>query len=369
MRWRDPAPGEREAGERSWEVVRDAFEERVPVPRRRDRRRVVAVALAVAVVAAALSPPGLAVLDSLRHVVRGEENAKPALFSLPARGRLLVNSEQGAWVVQRDGSKRLLAGYRDASWSPRGLFLAAVYGQELRALEPDGDVHWSVARPKLELPRWSNAGGGDERIAYLAGGALRVVGGNGRGDRLLTRAVGSRASAWEPGSHALAYVHAAGSVAVRNVDRARPTTFIRTGLSPRQLAWTPDRRLVAVGAHAIGVFGRRGPQLRRIDTGAGTIAAASVSPDGKTIAFIETRRGTSVLEVTGVEAGPTRAIFKGRGSFAKVLWSPDGRWLLLDWSSADQWLFIRFPFKRIVAVSNITANFGEESTLAGWCCP
>jgi hypothetical protein len=366
--WREPAPGEREAGERSWEVVRNAFEERVPARRPRDWRPVVAVAIAAAVIAAALSPPGLAVLDSLRDAVRGEENAKPALFSLPASGRLLVNSGPGVWVVQRDGSKRLLAGYREAWWSPHGLYLAAVGGHELRALEPDGDVHWSIGRKgEIRAPRWSFDG---FRIAYFARGALRVVNGDGTGDRLLTRDVRPSVSAWEPGSHALAYVNTAGNIAVRNVDRAHRTAFVRTRLSPQQLAWALDGRLVAVGPHAIGVFWRRGPQLRRIDVGSATIGGASVSPNGKRIAFIETRRGASTLQVTGVTGGLTREIFKGAGSFTNVVWSPDGRWLLVDWSSANQWIFIRsVPVRRIVAVSNIRANFGEEPTLVGWCCP
>jgi hypothetical protein len=42
---------------------------------------------------------------------------------------------------------------------------------------------------------------------------------------------------------------------------------------------------------------------------------------------------------------------------------------LLDWQSADQWLFLRTPVKKLRAVSNIRANFGADPTLAGWCCP
>ena len=38
MRWNEPAPGEHEAGDRSWEVVSAAFEERLPAQRRRDWR-------------------------------------------------------------------------------------------------------------------------------------------------------------------------------------------------------------------------------------------------------------------------------------------------------------------------------------------
>ena len=137
--WDDPAPGEREAGDRSWDIVRDAYEERIRVPRKRDWRPIAIAAAGAVVVAGAVTPPGHAVFGSLRDAVRGEPNAAPALLSLPTpRSRLLVNSADGAWVVQMDGSKRLLDGYRDASWSPHGLFLAATRGGELRALEPSG---------------------------------------------------------------------------------------------------------------------------------------------------------------------------------------------------------------------------------------
>ena len=63
-------------------------------------------------------------LDEIREVVGVEESA-PALFSLPASGQLLVTADSGAWVVDEDGSKRLLGGYREASWSPFGRFVVA----------------------------------------------------------------------------------------------------------------------------------------------------------------------------------------------------------------------------------------------------
>ena len=81
--------------------------EREPQPRRRSWKPVAALALALVVVAGLLSPPGRAVLDEIREVVGVEESA-PALFSLPAPGRLLVTADSGAWVVDADGSKRLL---------------------------------------------------------------------------------------------------------------------------------------------------------------------------------------------------------------------------------------------------------------------
>jgi hypothetical protein len=99
------------------------------------------------------------------------------------------------------------------------------------------------------------------------------------------------------------------------------------------------------------------------------VRAAAISPEGKRYAFVETDGTRSSLWLTGVLGGPTVRLFGGAGTFANVLWSPDGRWLLLDWPSADQWLFIRTPVKKLRAVSNIRANFGPAASIAGWCCP
>jgi len=367
--WHEPAPGEREASERSWEIVRSAFEERIAVPRKRDWRPFALAAAAAAILAAALSPPGNAVFGSLRDAVRGQKNAKPALFSLPAsHSRLLVNSAAGAWVVQDDGSKRLLEGYRDASWSPRGLFLAAIHGDELRALEPNGRVHWSIGRVgRIRKPRWSFDG---FRVAYFAAGALRIVNGDGTADHSLTRDVRPGPAAWQPNTHDLAYVNRAGKIQIANVDKRNRSATVQTSGTPQQLQWTSDgKRLIAVERHAVEVFWQRGPRIGGLDRGTARMMAASVSPNGKRIAFIETRGGRSTLQLTGVLGGPTSPVFSGAGTFRDVIWSPDGRWLLLDWSSADQWLFIRSPVRKIGAVSNIRMNFGEQATLAGWCCP
>ena len=368
--WDGAAPDERAAGDRSWDVVRAAYEERIRVPRKRDWRPL-AIAAAVAVlVAGAVTSPGHAVLGSLRDAVGGEQNASPALVSLPGpHSRLLVNSAAGVWVVQSDGSKRLLRGYHNPSWSPHGIYVAAVRDHELRALEPNGAVHWSIGRTgTIRNPRWSFDG---FRISYFAGPTLRVINGDGTKDRVLTRDARPGVSAWQPASHTLAYVNAKGNIVVRDVDRAAHFAVIRTRLTPRQLQWTPDGRLlVAAGPHTIGIFAPRGPQLRRIDTGAATIAASSISPDGKRVAFIEVGPGQSSLRITGTDTGPTREIFKGAGIFTNIVWSPDGRVLLLDWNSAQQWLFIHsIPVKRIATVSNTHANFGKEPSLVGWCCP
>jgi hypothetical protein len=375
-RWHEPAPDEQDAGERSWEVVRRAYEERLPAPRERRWRPVVAVAAGVAIVAAALSPPGLAVWSSLRDAVRGAQTAKPALFSLPApKSRLLVNSAEGAWVVQSDGSKRLLGGYREASWSPHGLYLAAIHGDELRALEPNGHVHWSIGRAGLASPRWSSHGNGDERVAYFAGPTLRVVGGDGRGDHALARKVDPVAPAWRPHTHVVAYVDGAGRVAVRNADTGAVEWTAAFSQLPRALAWSGDGRyLLARGPSSLTVLGATGtPRLTPIGPGAAPIVDAAFQPGSDAVAFVQHAGNRSVLwfyprlEPDGAAA---KRVISVAGVFDRVAWSPDARWLLLSWRSADEWLFIRSAsVRKVVPVAGIADNFGPAAVPAGWCCP
>ena len=372
-RWHEPAPGEREAEERSWRVVRSAFAAREPVSRKRAWWPTVAVAAGAAVVAAALSPPGVAVLDSIRDAVRGEPNAKPALFSLPT-GRLLVESTRGVWVVDRDGSKRLLAGYRDASWSPHGLYVAAVSGDELRALEPDGDVHWSIGRPGLRFPRWSNVGNRDERIAYLSGRTLRVVGGDGRGDHAIG-AADRVAPAWRPGTHTVAYVDRRGRAIVVEADTGRRLWIRRAQQRPEALEWSADGRfLLARGSSSITVFGGangRG-RLEPLGPGAAPVVDARFAAAGTAVAFVQESDARSFLWVYPrllPDGTAARRVFTGAGVFDRVLWSPDDRWLLLSWPSADQWLFLRSAaVRKLEPVSGIEAAFGRGAVPADWCC-
>lgn len=277
-------PGEHEARERSWAVVRAAFAERDPTPQRRSWKPVAAIVVALAALAGLLSPPGRAVLDEIREVV-GVEKAQPALFSLPAPGRLLVTSDAGVWVVQQDGSKRLLGTYREASWSPFGRFVVASRRNELVALEPDGDVRWSLARPDVRFPRW---GGGrkDTRIAYFSRGALRVVNGDGTDDRLLDAGAAARAPIWRAGMrHVLVYARRGGSVRAVQVDtnaavpldaaaeelRPREDPAVRRVLGEARFATpvrSPDGRWLAVGwpeaDQFVFVRVRAGRQLRAV---------------------------------------------------------------------------------------------------------
>jgi hypothetical protein len=307
-----PVPEDAEA--RAWQVVRAAFEERVPAPRERKTWRPVLVLAAVAVTAGIVaSPPGQAVLDSIREAV-GIEHAQPALFSLPAPGRLLVESADGAWVVQADGSKRRLGDWREASWSPFGRFVVVARANELAAVEPDGDVRWSLARPNVRFPRWAGDRI-DTRIAYVSGMSLRVVAGDGTDDRLLRRNVAAVAPEWLPGpGFRLAYIDRGGRTVIVDADTGRTLAGHPV---PR-----PSTAIRSRGAASEAVVGRK-------------------------------------------------VVFRGTGEFRDVARSPDGSWLLVTWPTADQWVFVRTAGqRRIEAVSGITRQFGGGAfpRIAGWCC-
>jgi len=351
------------AEERAWQVVQAAFEERRPVRRERRLVRPVLVLVAVAVVAGvAASPPGRAVLGSLREAV-GVKKAAPALFSLPAEGRLLVVSQSGPWIVHQDGSKRLLGRYRDASWSPHGLYLTVTRSDELIAVDPKGNVRWSLARPDVRFPRWTGTRT-NTRIAYLSGRRLRVLAGDGTGDRpACADVVAPAAPAWRPGpARLLAFAAPSGAVYVYDVDGCRLLWHTAPGPRPTSLEWSSDGQfLLVVTPDRMALLHRGKPVLVR----SGRLVTAALRPGTHEIAEIRRHAGSSVVLVGG------GVVFRGTGELRDLAWSPDGRWLVVTWPTADQWVFVRVAgSRRIRGVSGITRQFGGGSfpRIAGWCC-
>ncbi len=355
-------PGEDEAEQRSLELVRAAYAEREPLRRGRTSRGLaLAVAGGVAALAIGLSPAGAKVADLVSDVFSpsaGEPNGKPALASLPAAGEILVESAQGPWIVREDGSKRLLGDYDEATWSPRGLFVAVTDGRELIAVDPLGEVRWTVTAPgPVADPRWSPSG---FRIAYRSGADLWVVAGDGTEARAVARDVAPEAPAWRPigdsklapapgvpGSNVLTYVEA---------DRTIRTVDVDTGA---RLATTAED-MEQLSTPSVGGERRR-----------------AVSPDGAQMATIERvgRRDELVLQRDG--GGGRRILFSARGRLTGPTWSPDGHWLLLGWPAADQWLFISVDERdRVVPFDRISEQFDPGAAgpsrfprVAGWVLP
>jgi WD40 repeat protein len=389
-------PDERAAEERGWELVRAGFIGRIPVARRQ-RRVGMAVAAAAAVVAltvGALTPPGDAVADWLRDIVHpGTTKPEPVLTSLPTRGRVLVLSRTGPWLLNADGSKRLLGNYDDASWSPRGLFVVAARGRELVALEPGGRVHWALARlQRVAAPRWSPDG---QRIAYRSGRSLRVVAGDGTGDRLLASVTGPAAPAWRPGTgHELAFSEPAGRIRIGNADSGTTRGRSAEGQPPTELHWAAGGgRLVALAPATLRLLDSRGRLIRARSAPPGVqYVHAAFSRAGTTLAVLRHRPAAAGSEALLVSRnGTERQLFSGPGRLGDVAWSPDGRWLLLTWPDADQWLFIRprstaraqvktvsdiARGARVKTVPKISRQFDPGSAgrppfplVRGWCCP
>jgi hypothetical protein len=361
---RQPAPAERDAEERAWSVVRAAYREREPVahaPRR--VRPLVATAAALAIVAGAATSPGRSVIGSLRKAV-GVEHAAPELFRLPAAGRLLVSSGSGPWIVQADGSKRHLGGWRDAAWSPHGRYVVASRANELAALDPQGHVRWTLSRPAVRVPSWGGSRT-DTRIAYLTTSRLHVVAGDGTqdGDAGGMPAAARVAPAWRPGAGLLlAYVTTRGRVKSFDVTGASAWQSSVLLPHPHSLEWSTDgQRLLVVTRDKLAVLRDGRPLTLRSER----VVAAAFRPGTHDVAVIRRRGSTSEALLAG------RVVFRGTGSFQDLVWSPDGRWLLVSWPTADQWVFVRVAGpRRIVAVSNVTRQFGGGSfpTIGGWCC-
>jgi hypothetical protein len=354
-------PGEHDARERTWSIVATAFSERQPVERtRRNMRPAIAIAIAVAALAAVLSPSGRAVLDEIREVV-GVERAQPALFSLPTPGRLLVASDAGVWVVEQNGSKRLLCNFREASWSPFGRFVVAARENELAALEPDGDVRWTLARPDVSSPRWTGTET-DTRIAYLSGRRPRVVAGDGAGDRAAcvdTVHFRRIAPEWQPDSDfALGLVTPNRAVQVldlRDCSRLSTSSPIR---GPQRIEWSSNgRRLLTVTHEGVVILRSDGSRARVM-----RVRDAAFRPGTTQLAVVRSRNGGSEVAVGG------RVVFRGNGVLRGLTWSPDGRWLLVGWPTAEQWVFLRADGGRIRAVANVSEQFrsGSFPRIEGW---
>ena len=371
------APDESGAEERAWTVVRSAYARREAVPvrtRRLASLRLALAPLAALIVAGLLLSPAGATVKRLITRALGVSHAARSLSSLPAPGRLLVSGPSGTWTAATDGSIRHLGAWSQASWSPHGLFVVVSSGERLAAVDPRGDVRWAIARPGISGASWFSPSG--YRVAYLSAGTLRVIAGDGTGDHLLATGVSSVAPAWRPGyPYQIAYVTDRGSVVVRDGDTGAALWATRPGPPPRQLVWSSDGgRLVVLFAHAARTYGADGrPRAWLGWPRAQAETDAALSPDGRTLALVLGHQEVVVARIDATRPA-TRQLLAGTG-LRDVSWSPDGRWVLASWPTADQWVFMRVAgAPRVEAVSRITQQFSSGGSasafpqLEGWCC-
>jgi hypothetical protein len=167
---------------------------------------------------------------------------------------------------------------------------------------------------------------------------------------------------WRPGpGFALALVPPSGTVHLVDLDGCVSLWFSAQFRGPRRLEWSGDgTRLLLVTTRAIRVLDARSGSLVRGERA----VDATFRPGTRELALIRHRGEASEVLVGN------RVVFRGHGKLQGLTWSPDGRWLLVGWPAADQWVFVRADGKSIRAVANVSEQFRSRSfpRVEGWCC-
>ena len=309
------------ARDRAWAVIEAAAPRTTTKHATITKFVVVGVAGAAATAALAVSGGGATAAEWVSDRFEAAPAPRVAV-QLPTHGRLLVD---GPIVIRQDGSRVELPAADGATWSPNGLFVAAWHDKELRALEPDGDPRWRIeATAPVRTASWSPDG---LRIAYLAGGRIHIVSGNGTNDHALP---GGQARpvrpAWNPvRPQELAYVTRRGNVVVRDVATGVAVRRLESGRRATSLSFSEKGRLKA------------------------TRAAAAYAPQGDRLATVH--GGT--LRIDG------KAIVTVRGELGPPVWSPDGRFVAVSRG--------RGVLVASVSGSRLTTLPGGE--LYGWAPP
>lgn len=342
------------ARERARATVLAAHRERAP--RRGPRAALVWAVVACAVAAVAFSARDTRPAREVRERVRDVFTAPaPVPTATPAAlpGRVLVSEGDELFLVAR-GKRAPLGHWRDASWSPRGLYAAVADANTLAAIDPtDGTVRWKlVHQDEVRFPRWAPGG---LHVAYRTGTTLRIVYGNGTHDVRAGRAMAPVAPAWRPGHpRTLAWAGLDGTVTVEDADTAK-VLWQRTGGRVRHLAWSADGRRLLVAGVRNGTIHDFGTGARTRVRASGTIVAVAFD---RRLALAIHRDGRTAVRVRG------QVVLSAPGRLRDLEWSPDGRALLAAWPGADHWLVVRGR-----EVSAVRHRFGGAARVRGWATP
>lgn len=291
-----------EATERARRAALDALPEAVPRPRRR-RRALLAVGLAAAL---AIATAGIALATTGRLEVRvGSDTPSERVAAAPPVGRIVLPEGVGGiaaiaggrlWMASRTGFRVEGLAVTAAELSPNARYAAAGIGDSLVVLAPDGRRPWSLPVGGRVMAAAWRPNPLPTEIAYVVrrGGRheLRLVEGDGDGDRLLDPSVAPVRPSWSSDSRSLAYVTTSGRVRVRDVPGAAGTVVS---------------------------FPRR-------------VSAVAYAPVGDALAWLE-RPGT--VGVLGIGKGRDGAVPSGPGTRLTALaWTSPGRLVTVERSPA-----------------------------------
>jgi hypothetical protein len=335
------APGEIEAGERGRRLVLAAFAERAPVRRRRlHMPRVIWPVLAALLAASAVAVAGYLHESSSPRQARAPFGAKVEDGVVLALGRGIAST------VNARGRVRALGPASDGDLSPHGRNAVLASGSGLVAVSvADGQVRWRVPAPgPVSLPRWSVERTVPPccRVAYLAGGALYAVGGDGRGAHLVARHALAVAPAWRPGgaAHELAYAAPDGIHIVAADSRHERARL--PGPAPLALSWRADGRTLAVlDATGVTLYSASGKRLQRL-AAHGRVLAGGYAPAGNRLVVLRRDASGRVSLLVRGAGRPLRAVrHLAITAVSDLRLSPDGRTALLASPEGDEWFEIR----------------------------
>ena len=351
------APGESEAGERGRRLLLAAFAERAPV----HRRRVRLPRLIWPVLAALLAAGGVAVANHLHSSSSAPRQTRaPFGVQVEGGGVVLALGRGVAYAVTAQGRVRALGPARDGDLSPHGLNAVLASGNGLVAVSvADGQVRWRVpATAPVSYPRWSLERTVPPccRVAYLAGGSLWVVGGDGRGAHRVARHALAIAPAWRPGgvAHELAFA-AAGGIRILLPDSGRVIARLPAPQHPLGISWRSDGRVLAVlDPSGVTLYAADGRRLQRLAVHGGTVLFGGYAPAGNRLVVLRSdAAGGTTLLVRGA-AGPLRAVRRlPISAIGDLRLSPDGRNALLASREGDEWIEIRLRDGRERVLSNV----------------
>jgi hypothetical protein len=348
------APGEIEAGERGRRLVLAAFAERAPVRRRRFHLpRIVWPVLAALLAASAVAVAGYLREGSSPRQVRAPFGAEVEDGVVLALGRGVAST------VNSRGRIRALGPASDGDLSPHARNAVLASGSFLVAVNvADGQIRWRRRAPgPVSLPRWSLERTVPPccRVAYLAGGALYAIGGDGRDAHLVARRALAVAPAWKPvgSGHVLAYA-APDGIHIVAADSRRSLAHFTGRSHPLALSWRPDgRRLAVLDATGVTVYNAAGKRLQRL-AARGTVLAGGYAPAGNRLVTLRRDTGGRLSLLVGGASGPLRAVRHLTITAAGDLrLSPDGRSALVASREGDEWLEIRLRDGRLQRLRDI----------------
>ncbi len=148
--------------------------------------------------------------------------------------------------------------------------------------------------------------------------------------------------------------------------------------APAGVVWSSDgEKLFVLSDRQLRVFAPSGKLAADLRLPPGTIGTGiAARPGSADVAFSVLSPATGVGSLYLSDGEEMRVLFAGTGLLDDPTWSPDGRYLLVGWPGADQWVSIPAePREAQTTIGEITSRFAPDGgsgafpQILDWCCP